>query len=188
MDVVAALRPCAVDVQLGDWIYTIPELPASDWIEAIVDPEGGSVVPGLMDEATQRDVWATFLRGEIDPEEINSAWQDAIGAATGQKWWSATRLFLSATDSGTWTVLHGDLLARGVDLERISIGAAYNVIYRIGLEACKDAAERAKFEFDMAQTPPGVDVSEAFDKRGAAEDFLASVQMLRNIDQGRTPA
>ena len=188
MDVVASLRPCAIDVQLGEWIYTIPELPAADWIEAIVDPDGGSIVPGLMDEVTQRDVWNTYLRGLIEPEELEHAWRYALEAATGQRWWTAAKLFLSATEKGTWPVLHGSLLARGVDLEYISIGAAWNVIYRLALEGCKDESERAKLEFDIAHPPPGVDISEAFDKAQAASDFLAAMGIARGLDGGRTPA
>lgn len=187
MDIAAALRPCAVEVQLGDWWYTIPELPAADWIEAIVSSEGGSIVPGLMDEATKRDVWACFLRGEIQREELEEAWRDALAAATGHKWWSVTRLFLGATEPGTWPILHGDLLVRGVDLERVSVGAAYNAIYRIGLEGCKDEAERAKFQFDIAQSPPGVETAESYDKSEAAANFLAAVDVLRSLDNGRTP-
>jgi hypothetical protein len=175
-------------VQLGAWIYTIPELPAADWIEAIVDPEGGSVVPGLMDEETQRDVWATFLRGEIEREELEEAWRYALEAATGQRWWAAARLFLAATEASTWPTLHGALLVHGVDLERVSVGAAWNAIYRLALEGCKDDAERAKMQFDIAQTPPDVDVSESFDKAEAASDFLAAMGVLRGMDAGRTPA
>jgi hypothetical protein len=188
VDVVASLRPCAIDVQLGPWVYTIPARPAADWIEAIVDPEGGAIVPGLFDEATERDAWLCFLRGEIGKDELAEAWQDALGAATGQKWWSAARLFLSATDPATWPVIHGDLLVRGVDLNVVSVGAAYNAIYRIGLEGCKDQAERAKFEFDLMTPPPSVPVAEAYDKRAAAQDFMDSIAMLRTIDTGRTPA
>lgn len=187
MDVVAALRPCAIDVQLGPWIYTIPALPAADWIEAIVDPEGGSVVPGLMDEETQRDVWRCYLRGQIESAELSDGWRHALGAATGQKWWSAAKLFLGATDPKTWPALHGQLLIRGIDLERVSVGAAWNAIYVIGMEGCKDEAERAKFEFDLAQPPPGVPMSEAYDKAEAASDFLAAMGVLRSVDDGRTP-
>jgi hypothetical protein len=187
VDIAAALRPCAVEVQLGDWLYLIPELPAADWIEAIVSTEGGSVVPGLMDEATQRDVWGCYLRGRIQREELETAWRDAIGAATGQKWWSVTRLLLGATEPNTWPVLHGELLIRGVDLERLSIGAAYHAIYRLGLEGCKDQAERSKFQFDIAQPPPGVSVSEAFDKTEAAANFMEAMNVLRGMDEGRTP-
>lgn len=182
MDIAAALRPCAVEVQLGEWLYTIPELPAADWIEAIVNPDGGAVVPGLMNEVTQRDVWACFLRGQIQRQELEEAWRDVLAAATGHKWWSVTRLFLGATEAGTWPTLHGELLIRGIDLERVSIGAAYHAIYRLGLEGCKDDAERAKFQFDIAQAPPGVDMAESFDKAEAASDFMAAMGLLRGME------
>lgn len=187
MDPVAAIRPYPIDVQLGPWIYTIPELSAADWLEAVVSRDPGAIVPGLMDEATQRDVWRCVLRGEITPDEINEGWRYALGAAVGQPWWSAARLLLSAAHRDAWPVIHGRLSLRGVDLERVSIGALWNAIYYIGLEGCNDQTERAKFEFDLAQAPPGVSAAEAFDGIDAAADFLAAADMLRKFDGGVTP-
>ena len=188
MDPVAALRPYPIDVQLGPWIYTIPELPAADWIEAVVNPDGGSIVPGLMDEATQRDVWRCMLRGEIHPDEIREGWRYALGAAVGQTWWAAARLILSAADPDAWPVIHGRLMRDGLDLTRVSVGAVWNAIYYIGLEGCEDQTARTKFEFDLTLAPPDVEVDEQLAASDPAADFLANIDMMRRFDAGRTPA
>jgi len=187
MDAAAALRPAAIDVTLGKWIYTIPALPAADWIEAILDPDGGAVVPGLMDEATRRDVWREFLRGHILKSEIDQAWRHAIGAASGVPWWQCSRIVMSATDADSWVVVHGKLTSQGLNLERISLGAFYNAVYYQGLLSCENDAERASFEFSVTSPPPEVSVQEAMAETNAEEDFMAALASFQRIKAGEMP-
>lgn len=184
MDIAASLWPCAVQVQVGDWIYEIPDLPAADWIRAIADPDGGSIVPGLLEPEDQQLIWRGFARGELDTVDLNNAWRDAVGAATGRPWWQATRLVLSATARDNWPVVHGRLVQRGVDLERYSIGGFCNVVHTMALEACKDANERSQYEFDLTAAPPGVEPEEALRATDSAGDFMAAMQQLQAFGGG----
>ena len=69
MDAVVGLRPCAVDVTLGGVVYTVPALPAADWLAAIVgDP--GAILPGLLPYDDQREIHRRVLRGQLDLEEV----------------------------------------------------------------------------------------------------------------------
>jgi hypothetical protein len=187
VDAGAALRPAPIEVQLGKWIYTIPALPAADWIEAILDDDGGAIVPGLMDEDTAYDVWREFLRGNIAKEELEQAWRYAVGAAAGQPWWQAARLVMSATNQGSWPTVHGRLTMRGVDLAAVSLGAFYNVVYFIGLESCKDDAERTTFEFQLTTPPPEVAAEDALAEFDAAGDFLAAMGAFQAFQSGEMP-
>lgn len=187
MDAGAALRPAPIEVQLGEWIYTIPALPAADWIEAILDDDGGAVVPGLMDEDTARDVWREFLRGHIQRDELEKAWRYAIGAATGQPWWQASRLIMSATHKDSWPLVHGKLTMRGVDLDAVSIGAFYNAVYFLGLESCKDDAERSTWEFQLSVPPPEVAAEDALAEYDTAGDFMSALGAFQTMAAGGMP-
>lgn len=189
MDIAASLWPCAVEIQVGDWIYEIPDLPAAAWIRAIADPDGGAIVPGLLEPEDQSLVWRAFARGEIDAEEIRIAWREAVGAAAGRPWWEAARLVLSATARDNWPVIHGRLVERGVDLESCSIGGFCNVVHTMALHACKDDNARAQYEFELTTPPPEVTPEEAHGATNAAADFLAAMGQFQNLNGGGpTPA
>jgi hypothetical protein len=187
MDAVASLRPCAIEVQLGEWIYTIPELPASEWIEAVLQEDGGAIVPGLLDPEDQDDVWREFLRGHVSQEELTQAWRDALGAAVGQPWWKAARLIMAATAADSWPVLHGRLTERGVDLDVISIGAFWNTIYFIGRSNCKDDKEATQFDFQLDRPPADVPPEEVFAEVDSGADFLSAMGAFQNLQGGATP-
>jgi hypothetical protein len=184
VDAGAALRPAAIDVTLGEWIYTIPVRPAADWIEAILDEDSGAIVPGLMDEDTRDDVWREFLRGNITKAELDEAWRHALGAASGVPWWQVARLTMSAGHQDSWTIVQGKLAMRGVDLCAISLGAFYNAVYFLGLESCKDESERASFEFSVTSPPPEVSVQEAMEETNAEEDFMSALAGFQQITGG----
>ena len=181
MDAGAALAPSEIEVELGRWIYTIPAHPSSVWVEAILADDGGAIVPGLMDEATAADVWRQFLLGNIAKEELNEGWRAALGAASGQPWWQCARLVMSATHQDAWPIVHGKLIMRGLQLEHISLGALYNALYFLLLEACKDDNDRAAFEFNLTSPPPEVSVEEALAEVDAEADFLSALQGFQQV-------
>lgn len=187
MDIAASLWPCAVEIQLGEWIYEIPDLPAADWIRAIHDPDGGAIVPGLLEPEDQRLVWRAFARGELDAEELRLAWREAIGAVAGRPWWEAARLVLSATSRDNWPVIHGKLVQRGVDLDVYSIGGFCNVVHTMALQACKDDAARAQYEFELTTPPPDVAPEEAHQATNAAADFMAAMGQYQTLNGGGSP-
>lgn len=184
MDISATLWPTAVNVDLGNWTYQIPELPASVWIVAIADPAGGAIVPGLLEPEDQRLVWRDMAMGRLHPDEVSDAWRAVVTAATGRPWWEAARLVLSATAADNWMAVHGKLVQRGVDLDKYSIGGFCNVVHRMALEACKDDTERAQFEFELTTAPPGVDPEEAHAASNAPADFMAAMQQFQNLSGG----
>jgi hypothetical protein len=184
VDAGASLQPSEIDVELGRWLYTIPALPASAWIEAILSEEPGAIVPGLMDGATRDDVWRQFLLGHIDKEELETAWRDVLTAASGQPWWQVSRIVMSCAHSDAWPVVHGKLLKWGVDLDRISLGGLYNVLLLLAYESCKDDNDKAAFEFNLTTPPPEVSVSEAMTQTNVEDDWMSALASFQQITGG----
>jgi hypothetical protein len=181
MDIAAQLWPSAVDVELGDWSYQIPELPASSWIVAIADPDGGAIVPGLLEPEDQRLVWRDITMGRLHPESLSEAWRDVVTAVTGRPWWESARLVLSATSRENWPVIQGKLAQRGVDLDACSIGAFCNIVHTMAIQACENENARSQYEFELTTPPPGVAPDEAHASTNAAEDFMAAMQQFQNL-------
>lgn len=181
MDIGASLWPTAVWVRLGDYDYQIPEEPAAVWIRAISDPDGGAIVPGLLEPEDQRLVWRDLVMGRLKPEELSDAWREVVAVAAGRPWWEATRLVLSASARENWPAIHGKLMYRGVDLDKFSIGGFCNLIHVMALEACKDDGERAQYEFELTTPPPGVEPEEAHRSTDAAGDFLAAMRQFQQV-------
>src|SRR5512147_1068908 len=154
MGILAPLRPAAVPVQLGEWVYEVPALPAADWNEAMADPDGGAIIPGLLDPQDARLVALDYLRGRIDADELKLAWREVIGVVTGRKWWIGARLVLQAVHPEVWPTIHGRLTKDGLDLGTISIGAFCDVVWVMIMDGAKDAAERSEAKFTLTTPPP----------------------------------
>lgn len=181
MDITASLWPVGVEVRLGPWIYEIPPEPATVWIRAIADPDGAAIVPGLLEPADQRLIYRDFMQGHIGRKEFSKGWRTAVAAATGRPWWEPARLVLSATTVDNWTVVHGKLMQRGVDLDKVSIGGFCNIVHVMALEACKDQSERSQFLFDLQTPPAEVSPAEAHAATDAPSDFLTAMQQFQSL-------
>lgn len=181
MDVLATLRPVAVEVQLGQWTYELPALPAADWIAALADPDGGAIIPGLLDPADQRLIWRDYLHGEIDPGELKLAWREVVGVVTGRQWWVGARLVLNAVHPDVWATVHGRLVKEGIDLDVISIGAFCNAIWVMIMDGAEDDTERSQAKLDLTLPPPDVAISEMYDREEAGSSFLAAMQQMQNL-------
>lgn len=180
MSSIVSLWPCEIDVELGGFVYTLPALPASAWIEAIGSPDGGAIVPGLLNESDQRLFWRDFVAGAISTEEINEGWRACLEAAIGQKWWAGAALILDVVGPKTWPIVHGRLIREGVDLDKISIAAFWNTVYVMALEACKDDQAREEFKFKLNLPPPGY-AADAHDPQADADDWMAAMETLQQL-------
>lgn len=171
MNAAAALRPAAVVVELGDWEYEIPSLPAADWLEALLAGWTG-VVPGMLHAEDEISILRDQRSGAVKRAEIVAAAKSATEAAAGRRWWEVERLWSTASDQEFWPAISGQLLAR-VDLERVSLGGALNVIYVIMVEHMK---EDKRHQFDaMLQAPPASVIAEEWDDAAAEDDFMSAL-------------
>jgi hypothetical protein len=167
----AALRPAAVVVELGDWEYEIPSLPAADWLEALLDGWTG-IVPGMLHPEDQMSVMRDLAGGAVTRDELLASARSAAEAAAGRSWWEVERLWSTASNVEFWPAISGQLLAR-VDLERVSLGGALNVTYVIMVESMK---EDRRHQFDaMLTAPPPEAVAAGWDDDAAEDDFMAAL-------------
>jgi hypothetical protein len=175
-DPIASLWPAPVVlvVEPGVYQFEIPELPASKWIEAVLDPDGFAIFPNLLDEPEEFALaFRAVLRGRITPEQVAKAARDALGAATGRNWWEADRLIRGSAAEAAWPIVHGELTLHGVDLDRVSIGAYCNAVHSLCLSKVHKEEERAKFDWELTRPPAGVDPEEIAGAFDMADDFAA---------------
>lgn len=167
IDPVAVLQCWAVEVDVGEHVYTIPALPASAWLLPILEGGWIDIVPGLLVDADQlRD---DLVDGLVPYEECRTAAQAALAMAAGtRRWWAATSL--AKATMASW--VGGDLVLHGVDLDRVPLAAYLAAAYRAAT-ANMDKVARGRFDMDLNRPPPGIAPEEWFDEEEAEQGFLA---------------
>lgn len=127
----AALAPAPILVTIGGRSWEIPPLPAEDWIRALMSGQvEAAVVPGLLADADAADVLDTALGGRLDETAWRRAVYGAISDAAGRDWWQAIRL-VNAVDGDGLGRTYGELVLRGVDPWRVSLGAWCAAVYAL---------------------------------------------------------
>lgn len=172
MNAAAALRPAAVEVELGEWEYEIPLLHATDWLEAMLGGWSG-VVPGLLLPEDQVSVLRDYMIRAVSTADVLASAKAAVEAASGRRWWVVERLVGTATNDEFWPALHGSLLLRGVDLDRLSFGAALNAMYVVMVENLKDD-KRHQFDAQLDAPPPAA-LADEWDDSKAEDDFMSAL-------------
>lgn len=161
---VAALGVYQVAIDVGGIKCVIPPTPAVGWVVPIVDDDWIGIVPGLVEGSLIDD---SLSSGEISYNDCLRAARDAVGVASGLSWWSAVRLVKSALDSPEIT---GELVLRGVDAQRISLGAFVQATYRLFVRDT-DKKARTRVDNSVKAPPPGLSAKERFDQVEAEDGF-----------------
>lgn len=174
VDPTVGLQPLEIIVDLGGYEYTIPPLPAVDWLAAVLAEDGGRIVPGLLNAADKAAIWLDFVNGEFDGDELAGVERAALEVAAGRPWWEADRLARSLMEPGNRAILYGELMLRGLDLERLSLSAALDAIYALIRRLIShDEAALARFDAGLAVIPPGVSAAELEDQVTTEDEFAA---------------
>lgn len=168
IDAAAAYRCWAVDVELADRTWRIPALPAADWLDAL-NGTWLDVVPGLVDDPAG-DLDDLLVDGTVDRAAREAAARDAVAAAAGMPWWTASRL--AVTLNQQWNSVGSELLLRGVDPGVRPLGAVLSATYW-ALARHLDAQKRAQLDIDLDRPPKGVPISEMYDRQAAGQAFMA---------------
>lgn len=164
-DPAATIRPWAIDVDLAGSTYTIPALPARDWIEATLEPGWEAVVPGLLG-GDLNALEELMVDGAVGTAALRTAAQDALAAAAGLKWWTAENLTRAVV--GSW--VSAELTTRGVDSTTIPLGAYLHAAYHLAVSRMKPE-QKMQLDAALTQPPPGMDPREWFDEDEAAANF-----------------
>lgn len=170
MDPVASLRPAEIDVEIGAWVYTLPEMTAADWIEVLAAGNGWSIIPGLLPPEDKLSVMRDYLAGAVSSQDLLDAGRRVLEAAGGRRWWEVERLVQAAIGEN-WPTIHGSLVLKGVDVDRLTLGGFINAIWVMAVQACKKESERQSLEWEISKPPPGhIDEMEE-----TGEDEFASI-------------
>lgn len=173
-DALAALKIWGLEVELAGKVFEIPPLPAAEWFLAVLSEDAPfPIVPGLMDPNDDERISDLLLADDIDVDLLVTRSREALAAAAGRPWWEADRLIRSS--AAEWQIIGGELTRVGVDLEKVSLGAALNAIYVICTRTM-DEKERNKFDIDLRLPPIGVEgvkPEEMYDQRAAETAFMA---------------
>lgn len=154
MDPVASLRPVEVDVQLGQWEYTVPALDAAEWIEVLVDGGTWAIVPGLLAPEDRVSVMRDYVGGRVTGEEMVTAAHHVLEAAGGRRWWEVERLVQAAIGEN-WPTIHGKMLLTGMRFDGMPLGAFINAVWALALSSCQKESERSALEWEVTKPPPG---------------------------------
>lgn len=177
VDPVAALRVWPVIVEVAGQTYTIPALPAADWIEAVLSTEAPlPIVPGLLDEADQEDVWDAISDAEVTPGEMVEINRAALEVAGGRRWWECDRLIRSSAEF--WHIVGGELARLGIRVDQVPLAAVLNAIYVICVRNM-DERERNKFDVDLRRPPLGEPVEQIYDAKAAEDAFMTLMVQSR---------
>lgn len=165
-DAEAGLRCWPVVVDLADRTWTVPALPAADWMAAVL---AGwlDVIPGLATDSAALD--DLLDDGAIGYTDCVTAARDALEAAAGCRWWTALRLVHAVCD---WDGIGGELLLRGINPGVAPLGQVLAAAYRVATRHA-DPAQRARIDLELDKPPAGVPAAVWFDEDAAAEAFMA---------------
>lgn len=167
VDPLASLRGWELEVELGGDTYQVMPRMAGHWLAILVqnpmDP--AEILPGMVAEDQQETLEDALLTGVVAANEVREAALEVIADASGRPWWWTLRLVQAAV--GSWAVVHGSLVAAGVRLADIPLGAAVDAIY-VTCMARMDKEHREAFDRDL-EIPP---VQEEIDEQREAENFL----------------
>lgn len=177
-DATASLRPRAVEVQLGDWLFVIEALPAADWIEAIQIGDLAAIFPGLLrDRELENEVWTLLVEDEVTREDLVVAAHGALSAAAGRPWWEAQRLVAAAMHERASAVVLGSLVRSGFDFGVRSLAAFLDAAYSFAVQD-RNEESRMRLDIELRTPPPGVEIEEVdamFPDDEAEAEFMAAL-------------
>jgi hypothetical protein len=149
-----SIRILPVDIKIEGETFTIPALPAADWLVPLMDWASldlFEVFPGFLSGEDQERVWDMIMDGSLPIDEIGELAFQVISTASGRPWWVALRLVaLIANNSHT---LGAEMLMRGVDAERLSFSGWLDVSLYVALRSMKKE-EVTMFTMRLEQVPP----------------------------------
>lgn len=176
LDAAAGLRmwgyettiPGVLDDEGDLFVFTIPPLPAADWIIASTDARHLAYLPGLLTEDSAERLMQAIEDGEVSITDLEAINHEAMEVVSGWRWWEAGRLIAAVTAS--YQTMGGLLLISGADPARMPLGAYLAAVYaRIWID--HDTKGRARLAQQVAVPPPSMlnpnDPDGGFDEEAA---------------------
>jgi hypothetical protein len=158
----ASLAIWGCEVELGGRNYTIPARSAADWFIVILT-EGTwlPIIPGMLEDPDERlAVLDDLAFGTVTLDDLVDRQQLILEEMSGMRWWVADKLIRGA--SANWRPIGAELTKRGVDLDKVSLAAALDVIYAF---CCSTMTreELTQFKLELERPPAGMDPDQMYE-------------------------
>jgi len=176
--IAASISPQPVQVEAAGRSFTIPVLPASNWIVALSGPEPVSeVFPGLLSSGDFDRILDLMEDGRVDVEDLRKPAFEAVTAASGFRWWEALRL-VGMAEGGPSVI--GEMTIRGIDPADIPFGRWCAAVYVLATRNL-EPKERMKWDAKFSAPPP-----EAIDEEedSSFEDMIKGFQGMPGARSG----
>lgn len=133
--------------------YTIPALPATDWISAILGMEEDVVglLMDLLDPAEAQILNQSLAAGVADPEDLIDVAMDLVTTVGARPWWVTMRLIGAV--KGSWETLGAEMFYRGIDPNRLSLSAWLDVTLLLMMRMM-DPKDTTMFAMKLEMVPP----------------------------------
>lgn len=152
-DPIWSLKQWSVVVDVGDEEYTIPAMPAADWLRVLMvdDISIDDVFPGMLEPVDRAQVEEALHAGILTLADIQEVSLEIVSKVSGRPWWVAMRLIQCARIS--WDALGGEMV-RKVDGSTLSLGAWLDGLFLVILRAMEES-KRNMFLMKLEMPPPG---------------------------------
>ena len=175
----ASLTEKTVVVGAAGRSFTVPSLPAADWIAALsVDEPVTAVVPGLMGQRDFDRIGDLLLSDRIDLMDLRRMAFTAISEASGFRWWEALTL-VGLCDKDP--VVVGLLTLAGIDPASIPFGRWCSAVYALCIKDL-DEKERQRWLAKFTFPPP---LAESMEEAAQVDSFESMVRGFRGMPGAR---
>lgn len=173
-DAPASLRQWGITFRIGDAGFTIPPLPAADWVEAILTGD----IAGLLDADDAERLTDLVADGDVTSSDLERVFADIITEAAGREWQTGARIAVLLTDSQ----IRGEVLTV-IDPAARPLAAVLDVVYALMV---RWMATDKRTEFDGYLTAPPESAPGASDPRERARQMRErSNRLLEEQRQAR---
>lgn len=170
VDPLASIRAEQSVVTLGGSDYRLRAAMAAEWLPILlVEPmDTSAIIPGMVVAEDQDALEEALIEGRIRLEELEEACQEVVTLAAGRDWWWARNLLGAVV--GVWMIVYGPLVAQGMDMARVPLGAVLDAMYAT-CAARMDKDRLREFDRELNVAPDGV--VPVIDEDREAAQFLA---------------
>lgn len=168
-DPIWSLKQWPVTIEIQGQGYTIPAMPAVDWLSVFMLESFGpeDVLPGLLMDTEQDQVEQFLHSGVLGVRELWELGLEVISQVTGRPWYVALRLVLVAKDA--WDAIGGEMAAVRSDA---SIAAWLDILFTHLVRNIEDS-KRTMFLMKLELVPEGWGKEPEKQMEMSADAFLA---------------
>lgn len=170
VDPLASLRGWGSTVELGGREYQLRAALAVEWLPILmIDPlDLSAIIPGMVEQDVEEDLEDALIQGTVSLDEIEQVCREVISMAAGRDWWWALNLLASV--AGAWMTIFGNLVARGMDVSRLPLGALLDAMYA----ECAARMDKDHLrDFDRQLNTPPIGLVPVINEDVEAANFVA---------------